>query len=228
MPTKLSVFGVIGLFMILNGCAMQPMGPTVTVMPPPNKPFDVFQQEQAQCKQYGSDQVAGQVQAANNQAIAAGVLTTALGAGIGAAAGGGEGAGIGAATGAAVGSGIGATTSSTAQMTIQQQYDAAYMQCMYAKGNQVPGFTPASIAPPPPPAQAAPAPVTRATQQPTASRTLVSAVQTELVRLGYLTGAADGISGPKTRAAIDDYQSDKGMTVDGTASQQLLDSLKSE
>jgi hypothetical protein len=39
----------------------------------------------------------------------------------------------------------GAVAAQQAQMSPQQRYDLAYTQCMYARGNQVPGF-----APPPP------------------------------------------------------------------------------
>jgi hypothetical protein len=38
----------------------------------------------------------------------------------------------------------------------QRWYDIAYMQCMYAKGNQIPGYT--TSAPPPPSAPAPPGP----------------------------------------------------------------------
>ncbi|WP_241911595.1 glycine zipper family protein [Telmatospirillum siberiense] len=106
-------------------------------MPANNKPFDVFAQEQATCKQYATQQVSGQAEEANQRAVGAGLLTTALGAGLGAAVGGGKGAGVGAAGGAVVGSAIGASGSNHTQSTIQQQYDNAYSQCMYAKGNQV-------------------------------------------------------------------------------------------
>jgi hypothetical protein len=34
---------------------------------------------------------------------------------------------------------------------VQWQYDTAYQQCMYARGNQVPGHQSATIPPPPPP-----------------------------------------------------------------------------
>jgi hypothetical protein len=33
-------------------------------------------------------------------------------------------------------------TSENANMTIQQRYDVAFSQCMYSRGNQVPGFMP--------------------------------------------------------------------------------------
>jgi len=143
---------------ILAGCAQTPMGPTVQVMPGPGKSFDAFQADQANCKGYAAGQVQGQADAANQQAVGAGVLGTVLGAGLGAAIGGaagnaGAGAAIGAASGAGLGTAYGANGSSYAQMSIQQQYDAAFSQCMYAKGEQVPGFAPlAPIAAPPPPA----------------------------------------------------------------------------
>ena len=124
----------------VGGCAGGPMGPTVQVMPAPNKPFEVFQQEQTVCKQYAEQQVSGQAEAANNQALGAAIVGTGLGAALGAAVGGGRGAGVGAASGAIAGTAGGAVGSQNAQLTIQQRYDIAYQQCMYAKGNQVPGY----------------------------------------------------------------------------------------
>ncbi|HKW93428.1 MAG TPA: glycine zipper family protein [Methylomirabilota bacterium] len=41
---------------------------------------------------------------------------------------------------------------------VQRRYDNAYVQCMYAKGNQVPGRAPAQAAPPAPPAGPPPPP----------------------------------------------------------------------
>jgi hypothetical protein len=142
--------------LVLDGCAMTPMGPTVNVMPGPNKPFQAFQEDQLYCKQFAQLQVQGQADAMNNRAVGAAVLGTVLGAGLGAAVGGGRGAAIGAASGSLVGTGVGAEHSQMAQMGIQQQYDNAFSQCMYTKGNQVPGFqmavSPAPPAYPPPPA----------------------------------------------------------------------------
>jgi hypothetical protein len=142
--------------LLLAGCVSEPLGPRVAVMPAPNKPFDVFQQEQAMCEQYAGQQVGGAAQDANNQAIGTAVITTILGAGLGAAVGGGSGAAIGAASGAVAGTAIGAGPAGAAQYDIQQRYDVAYSQCMYSKGNQVPGYTYMGsgqnyIAPPPPP-----------------------------------------------------------------------------
>ena len=50
------------LLATLTGCATQPLGPTVAVMPPANKNFDAFQQDQAACTGYASQQVGGQTQ----------------------------------------------------------------------------------------------------------------------------------------------------------------------
>ena len=53
-------------------------------------------------------------------------------------------------------------------------------------------------------------------------------IQAGLQRLGYDPGAADGRMGPKTSAAIRKYQQDNGMTVDGKASQAVLDSIRAK
>lgn len=138
---------------LLAGCATPPMGPRVAVMPGPNKPFEVFEQDNAACKQFADQQVGGQAQAVNNQAIGGAVLGTVLGAGLGAAIGGGRGAAIGAGGGALVGTGMGASASSRSEYSIQSRYDTAYSQCMYAHGNQV-----AASYPPPPHVVYAPPP----------------------------------------------------------------------
>jgi uncharacterized protein YcfJ len=143
----------------LTACAATPMGPSVSVMPGPNKPFDVFAQDQAMCKDYASQQVAGQAEAANNRAIGSAVIGTVLGAGLGAAVGGGRGAAIGAGAGAMVGTGYGASGSDYANLPIQRRYDISYSQCMYSRGNQVPGYyAQPAYAPGPPPGYAPPPP----------------------------------------------------------------------
>jgi hypothetical protein len=165
MQSKRIVASSLAIAFALGGCAVPPPGPSVQVMPPPNKPFDVFVADQNYCKQYADQQVAGQVQPANNQAVGTAVIGTLLGAGLGAAIGGGQGAAIGAASGALGGAAIGASGSQAQQVGIQQQYDNAYAQCMYAKGNQVPGtqpsgpsYQPPNSAPPPLPSEYVPPP----------------------------------------------------------------------
>jgi len=132
-----AVTAAVSTLLFLQACAATPLGPRVQVMPGPNKPFEVFQQEQAMCKQYAESQVAGQADAANNRAVGETLIGTVLGAGLGAAVGGGHGAGVGAATGTVMGGAMGAGDSQKSQMGIQHQYDNAYAQCMYSKGNQV-------------------------------------------------------------------------------------------
>lgn len=208
-PIKTTACGLSAL-LTLSACATPPMGPTVSVMPAPNKPFEAFQEDQAICKNFADQQVAGQAETANTQAVGGAVLGTLLGAGLGAAIGGGRGAAIGAASGAAIGTAGGASYSADVNMTIQQQYNVAYSQCMYSKGNQVPGYQGGfSSAPPPPP-----------------SDPLVAEVQTELIRIGLLTGSADGVMGPKTRNAISTYEQTRGLPVDGKPSQALLADLQ--
>ena len=144
---------------LLGGCGPQPLSPSVPIMPAPNKPFDAFQQDQAACRQFAQAQVAGQENAGSNQLLGSAIVGTVLGAGLGAALGGGKGAAIGAAGGAVAGTAYGAGSGGAVQMTVQQRYDNAYMQCMYAHGNQVPGYQPAAAPPPPPaPMGAAPPP----------------------------------------------------------------------
>ena len=145
---------------ILSACASPPMGPTVAVMPGANKPFELFQADDAACRAWGNQATAGQAESANNQAVGSAVVGTVLGAGLGAAIGGGRGAAIGAGSGALVGTAYGANASQWSQLSIQQQYNVAYEQCMYARGNQVPGYAPVYGAPmaPPPPAGYPPSP----------------------------------------------------------------------
>lgn len=151
---------------LLSGCVTPPMGPTIPVMPGPNKSLQAFEQDESVCEGYASQRIAGGAEAANNTAVGEGVLGTVLGAGLGAAVGGGRGAAIGAASGAVVGTAAGANTSAGAQFTLQQQYNMAYAQCMATKGDRAPHphrspFYPPPGAypyPPPPPGYPPPPP----------------------------------------------------------------------
>jgi hypothetical protein len=135
--------------LLTSGCATTPMGPMVRVMPASNKPFEVFAQEQADCERYASDQIAGEARMANNHALGTTALGAVLGLGVGAATGSGRAAAVGAATGGALGAAVGASRSDYAGMGLQRRYDIAYSQCMYAKGNTVPGMF-AAVPPLPP------------------------------------------------------------------------------
>src|SRR5258708_2392441 len=140
----------IGTLGLLAGCAMQPVGPTVAVFPAPYKPFEVFQQDQYECGQYAGSQVAGRAEAANNRALGTAAIGTALCRDIRAATGAGHAVPFGGGAGAAVGGSIAAVQSERGGFSLQRRYDIAFSQCMYSRGNQVPGFQ-RSVAPPPPP-----------------------------------------------------------------------------
>ena len=52
--------------------------------------------------------------------------------------------------------------------------------------------------------------------------------QSELNRLGYNAGPADGLMGPSTRNAIRTYQSDRGLAVTGTLTHDLFDRIQGD
>ena|ERR1039457_5677792 len=219
--SKVVVIGMSSLF-LLASCATTPMGPTVQVMPDSSKPFPVFQQDQVQCKQYAQSQVAGQAEAANNAAVGSAALATLVGAAVGAAIGDHQGAGVGAATGVLAGSASGAGSSQNAQLSIQDQYNNAYVQCMYSKGNQVPGavqalsssVTPSGIAPPGVADNLAVQGGPVSSAQPDQPMTLAEA-QAKLNSLGYLVGKADGIMGSKTHAQLKLFQKSQSIPETG-------------
>lgn len=168
MKVRVAAFAGISALVMLGGCVQVPYGPTVPVMPAKGKAFAQFQREDAECQDYADSKVAGRVREANNHAVAAAVIGTALGAGLGAAVGGGQGAAVGAASGAIVGTSIGANESRYSQGTLQGRYNLAYAQCMQSYGNDVggdddgpppgyrhrygpPGYGPDNYPPPPPP-----------------------------------------------------------------------------
>ena len=54
----------------------------------------------------------------------------------------------------------------------------------------------------------------------------VANIQAGLQRLGYDPGPADGRLGPRTQAAIREYEQDNGLLVDGQASPALWDHIR--
>ena len=113
-------------------------------LPAQGKPFEAFQQDDASCRGFATQQTGGEsaAQAGSNSAVNSAVLGTALGAGVGAALGSvggavGAGAAIGGATGLLAGSAVGAGNAQAAGGSLQARYDTAYTQCMYSKGNSV-------------------------------------------------------------------------------------------
>lgn len=105
---------VIGLLLVfLTACASLPNSPSVMVLPGTGQSFEQFRNDEVICRQYASFEVGG-VSSPNPEAT-----TNTL-------------------TGAAVGTAVGANTGRYPSYAAQQYYDTAYIQCMYAKGHQVP------------------------------------------------------------------------------------------
>lgn len=155
--TRLGVGAALAL--CLSGCAQMPTGPSVAVMPAANKPFDVFMQEDQLCRSWAAHAIG---LAGHDAAAAAMLRSTVAGAAIGVLAGamlGGDHhqASAGAAMGTVIGATAGAQHANVSAWQAQQRYDIAYQQCMYSKGNLVPGHTygsyrylaPSSAVPPP-------------------------------------------------------------------------------
>ncbi len=109
MKFKGSILSLLAL-VALSACATVPTGPSIRVMPGPGKPFEVFQSDDAACRQWASQRTRPE--------------------------------------------------SFEYESAVQRRYDNAYMQCMYSKGNQVPGVTRTytGAVPPPPPTQGFPPP----------------------------------------------------------------------
>ncbi len=151
--------GAVGV-LLLAGCAQMPTGPTVAVMPGPYKPFDVFVAEDRMCRDWAaSSSGSAQGDAASQRMAGATVTGVVVGAAIGALGGGSHSAaGVGAAIGGVTGAAVGSEQSSQTAYGAQRRYDIAYQQCMYAKGNQLPGArmaanyrtAPAPVPPAPP------------------------------------------------------------------------------
>lgn len=124
----------------LGACTTLPSGPSLMALPGSGKSFDQFRADDLSCRQYAQLQMNGwsAEQAAADSGLRSAALGTVLGAVAGAAINGGRGAGVGAGVGMAMGglSGVGAANS--ASYGVQQRYDFAYVQCMYAQGHRVP------------------------------------------------------------------------------------------
>jgi hypothetical protein len=159
----IAVMAPLGL--LLAACATIPTGPSVMVLPGSSKSFEQFQVDDGVCRQWAHHQTGTTSgQAAQGSAATGAVVGTVVGAAAGAAIGAAAGnPALGAAAGAGVGllggTAVGASHAHGAYYSVQQRYNMAYMQCMYAKGNQipvargsvVPGYSSQSKPPPPPP-----------------------------------------------------------------------------
>jgi len=152
---------------LLGGCATYPTGPSVMAIPGSGKTFEQFQADDALCRNYAMNMIGGATanQNANNSALESAAVGTAIGAAAGTLIGNNhQGTATGAGVGLLVGSMAGSDASNRSARMTQRNYDNAYVQCMYAKGEKVPVpgefSAPASpgyyqqqpaYAPPPPP-----------------------------------------------------------------------------
>ena len=155
----------VGVLALAGGCASAPpvVGPSVMVLPGTGKSFDEFRHDDHDCRGYayvqsgaqGADQAASSSTA--NSAAAGAIVGAAAGAALG---GNGHAALAGAGLGTATGAMVGSSNAAYGTAGVQRRYDNAFTQCMYAKGNQVPGARGSRVqqqpaypspAPPPPP-----------------------------------------------------------------------------
>ncbi|HKW79510.1 MAG TPA: YMGG-like glycine zipper-containing protein [Casimicrobiaceae bacterium] len=129
--------------LVLGACVTVPTAPSVVALPGTHKTFEQFQADQFACQQYAQQVIGVPADQAANNAVGSAVAGTAIGAAAGAIIGSasgnaGPGAAIGAGTGLLVGSAAGSNYYGASYYGLQRRYDGAYLQCMYAKGNQIP------------------------------------------------------------------------------------------
>ncbi len=159
MKTYRVISGV-AIAAILSGCVSLPTAPTVAVMPGPGKPFSQFRDDDAICRDFARQQLGVEPsQVAHEQVLSGAVAGAAIGAASGALLGHGQGAvGTGAGAGLLLGSAEGAGAAGQSTADLQYRYNISYEQCMYAKGNLIPGYPAPRYTPPPPPSSAPPPP----------------------------------------------------------------------
>lgn len=134
-----------------------------------------------------------------------------------------SGAGVGAASGAVIGAiagggiltaaAIGATAGAlTGVLTSEDQVNLG--QPAWKQGSTAPASATSTAG-------------TSSTQSTAASQHTVYEIQSGLNSLGYSAGPNDGIYGPKTRGAIERYQQDYGLSVNGQPSAELAQHIRS-
>jgi hypothetical protein len=140
MNHKLQLPSMLVAVLLLTACTSIPTGPGMLALPGTGKSFNQFRFDEADCRRYSSAQVDGRTanEAAADSGVRSAVVGTAIGATAGALLGGHSGVGVGAGSGLLMGSMVGAGTGDSSGYNLQQRYDFAYLQCMYAKGHRVP------------------------------------------------------------------------------------------
>jgi len=138
------IFPLAIALVMLGGCSSLPPGPSVMVLPGSATSFEQFQQDDSVCRGFAAASSGKSTQqAAEESGVGSAVIGTAVGAAAGAAIGAAAGApatgaAIGAGSGLLLGGASGVGRADSAGSALQQRYDNAYLECMYAKGNQIP------------------------------------------------------------------------------------------
>lgn len=167
-----TIFRVAPLLLLLGACTVTPTGPSVMVLPGTGQSIERFRADDAWCRDDALRVIGGRSagEARRESAVSSAAVGTAVGAVAGAAIGGdGRGAAVGAGMGLLAGTAAGGESGRSSGSGTQQQYDNAYIQCMYAKGHRVPvpgnlsssrpvRASEAGIPPPPPGRPPAPPP----------------------------------------------------------------------
>jgi len=140
MIPRQSGYTIIAMALLLTACTTVATGPSRMALPGTGKSFEQFNDDDRTCRTYSLNQSNGVTanKAGNDSFVESAAVGTAVGALLGAAVGGHEGAAVGAGTGLLVGSAAGSDAAAQSSYTVQQRYDNAYVQCMYAKGHKVP------------------------------------------------------------------------------------------
>lgn len=126
---------------MLAGCVTYPTGPSLPALMGSTRNPDQFRADDAACRGTAEAAIGGTPQQrANDSAVQSAAVGTLIGAALGAAVGGGDGAAVGAVGGLAMGSAVGADNANRSGYYAQRGYDAAYYQCMYSRGHQVPDW----------------------------------------------------------------------------------------
>ncbi|RFC32207.1 MAG: Glycine-zipper containing OmpA-like membrane domain-containing protein [Candidatus Nitrotoga sp. SPKER] len=140
MTNKFRFLFITTAVLALSACTSIPTGPGMLVLPGTGKSFDQFRFDENDCRQYASAQIGGRTanEATADSGVKSAVVGTVVGATAGVLLGGHNGAGVGAGSGLLIGSMMGAGAGDSSGRNLQQRYDFAYQQCMYAKGHRVP------------------------------------------------------------------------------------------
>lgn len=131
--------------LVMSGCVTMPSGPSVLVLPGSGKSFESFQADDYVCRRWAEQQIGMTAQeTAQDNTVKGAAVGTMIGAGAGALLGAasghaGAGAAIGAGSGLLMGTAVGAGSGEEYGWEAQRRYDYAYVQCMYSKGNEIPG-----------------------------------------------------------------------------------------